>query len=415
MGRTPVWHRLGVGAIDQGLSAGTNLLIAVVGARALPAAEFGILSVLMLVYTISLGATRSLVGEPALMRFADPAQWRRAILGGGTLIALPVSCALGVAGGLLGGDGGRSCLVLALLMPLMLGQDMGRYIAFAERQPGGALRLDITWTTVEIGLLAFFHLSGRTSLTTITLAWAIAGAAGGAQSAWRSSRVLPLPSAAWIRHSWEYSWRYLGAFVTGVGVAHASSLLVGVVADVTAVGSIRGATVLFGPLNVLFFSAIAVLVPEAAAAETSPEVQQRRLVYASTCLAALAGGITLFALLMPDSFGEGLLGSSWPGAQGVLVPMGCAAALGGISAGADIGLRSAGLVRAVLRLQLFLAPMQLIAPVGFAAVAGAPGYAWAFVAVTAISTSLRWYTYVQRARQPQSLATTSDDSDPRAS
>lgn len=69
-------RRVGVAVIDQTLSAGSNVMIAVVAARLLGASEFGVFGVTYLIYVISTGIIRAMVGEPALVRSHENPHWR---------------------------------------------------------------------------------------------------------------------------------------------------------------------------------------------------------------------------------------------------------------------------------------------------------------------------------------------------
>jgi O-antigen/teichoic acid export membrane protein len=382
---------LGIAVVDQGVSAATNVSVTIVAARSLSAEDFGVFGVLFLVYLIAIGAVRALVGEPALVRLPHPAGWRGDVLGSGLLISLLAAGAVAVGGGILLEEHRTAVVLLVVLLPLMVLQDLGRYIAFAERRPAHALRLDLTWAVAQtLALSAVVVGGGHLSLVAVVGAWSLGGAVGGVHALRRNHWSRPHLSSRWVRASWEYSWRYLSTFATTAGIAQVTAIALGGVAGVTAVGALRAVQVLFGPLNVLFTGVVAALVPEAAQPEHAEAAARHRLVGISAGLAVLAGGVVVGGLVVPSWVGHAALGDTWPAARDLLVPVGLVAACGAAISGADIGLRAARAVRESLGVQLRLAPAQLVVPIAGALVADVAGYAWALAGVSGVGAVMWW-------------------------
>ncbi|MGI8792719.1 MAG: hypothetical protein ACR2H3_06030 [Acidimicrobiales bacterium] len=373
------------------MSASTNILITVVAARTVGLEDFGVFGVLYLLYLTVIGAVRALVGEPALVRVPHPDGWRRDVFA--SALALSMPAAVGLAAGATLLHANLAALVLAALLPAMAMQDVGRYVGFATRRPEDALRLDVTWGAAQVVALLALGWTGRLTLVSIVAAWAGAASLGGVQALWLNDRVLPMPTLRWIRASWEYSWRYLATFFMTAGIVQFTGLMLGAVSGATAVGAVRASQVLFGPLNVLFAGAIAVVVPEAARTDARSAGTRRRLVSISASLVVAAAAVMAIGLTLPDRAGRFVLGETWPAARELIVPVGLVALFGAVIAGADIGLRAARAVRGRLAVQLRLTPLQLLVPIGGAVLGDAAGYSWGLAAVTAVAAALWWRAF----------------------
>jgi O-antigen/teichoic acid export membrane protein len=380
-------RRVGLAVIDHGVSAGSNLAVTVVAARMLDATEFGAFAVSYLLYVVITGAIRALVSEPALVQAGGPVGWQRGMVAAGLFLALGAASVVAAIGIALERQLGDPLVVLAFCLPGLVAQDLGRYVAFAERRPERALRLDVLWAVaMGVGFTAVWSLGWETSEAPL-LAWGVAGSMTGA-FALRDSGV-PLPDLDWIRRSWIYSWRYAVAFAVTAGITYMTTLLLGVIEDVRSVGTIRGVQVLYGPLNVLYAGLFAVLVTEGVA-ELGSSALRSRLTKVVVLLVAVAGSVTAFWYVAPSSFGRAVLGSSWAPAREVLVPAGMVAALGGVVAAANIGLRARRAVRENLAVQIQVAPVLLGAPLIGAGVSGVQGYMWALVGASVLSAGMWW-------------------------
>lgn len=388
--------RVPTAIIDQGVAAGTNLLLMLVAARWLDAEEFGVIGLLYAVYLLVLGSARALAAEPALVRAGQP-RWREETAGAGLAVALVAMIGTGIAGavGLLPGP----ALVLAVALPFLLVQDMGRYIGFAAKRPTLALRLDLVWLAALVVALAGLLVADRRSATDVLAAWSVAGGVSAAVFVGVHLRQVPRPSTAWIRSSWRFSWRYLVAFATTAGVTYAAILALGAIDGVESVGTVRATQIIFGPLNIVYAGVLVTLVPDGHGDEWATPAFQRRLRLIAACLAAMAAVVTAGSILLPDSIGEALLGDSWSSAQEILLPVGVTAMFASFLAGAEIGLRAGREVRPSLRTQLGLAPVNLLLPIAGAVVGGIDGFAWATAAGIAIGAVTWWVVLVLRLKE----------------
>lgn len=390
--------RVPTAIVDQAAAAGSNLLLMLVAARWLDADAFGVLGLLYAVYLLVLGATRALAAEPALVR-ADQPRWRQDTTSAGLAVALAAAGVLAVIG--FAGVARGPTLVLALILPALIVQDMGRYVGFAARRPALALHLDLIWGGTMALALTGLAITGHRSVTELLAAWGATGTASAAVFLGVQLRSFPRPSTRWIRSSWLFSWRYLVAFATTAGVTYAAIVLLGAIDGVESVGTIRATQIIFGPLNVVYAGVLVTLVPDGHGDRWASPVYQRRLRLTSACLTTIAALVTLASIALPDSIGRALLGASWRNAHAILLPVGVTAMLASLLAGAEIGLRAARAVQASLRTQLCMAPVYLLLPVAGAAVDGINGFAWATALSIGIGTATWWIVlaaYLRRAR-----------------
>jgi O-antigen/teichoic acid export membrane protein len=180
--------------------------------------------------------------------------------------------------------------------------------------------------------------------------------------------------------------RYLlPEYFLGLGAMQFGILLVGVIASATAVGSLRAAQVLLGPLGVVGAAVFQFAVPEVARRTSA----SRR--WLATFAAGLSGGLGLLTigyvalmLLLPDAVGLALFGNSWAGAAAVLLAMGLSSVSSSLANGPAGVLYGLGQARATFRINLAKGPVLLVALLVCTFLAGAVGAAWALAAVEAI-------------------------------
>ncbi len=237
-------RRLSVITIDQVIAGASNVLIAVLAARLLGVASFGLFGIVFLVYTIALGVTRALVNDPLLVHPLE-AQDRLGEVIGTSLPARHRSRPRS-AGGRVGRAAwwdprlGDALLVLAACMPLLALQDLGRYLGFATQKPAAAVVLDVSWLVLLLVAVSALFVTGTHVLAWFIAAWGGSGAAAGlllfAQHPPRGVRF----GFSWLRHTWGFSWRYLISYTSTQGTALGLSGGVGAIAGARALGGRPG-------------------------------------------------------------------------------------------------------------------------------------------------------------------------------
>lgn len=378
-------RKLSWNLVDQGLSAASNFALAIVVARSVDASEFGAFAIALMVYGISVAATKSVVGQPLQMRYssADPLA-QRAEISRATGFVLPIGAALAVVAAVIGllvsGSVGSSMLALAIVLPVLLVQDSCRMAMFTIGKPAWAAAIDAVWTVVQFALLAALLLTGHQQVWLLIIAWGVAAGIS-ALLGLVLLRVRPmiLQGLGWFR-SQRHLIRYLfPEYLLGLGAAQFGIVLVGVVASADAVGSLRAAQVLLGPLLILATAAFQFAVPEMA---SRPSMTSRQRAAFGLGISGGLGLITIAyvggLLLMPGWAGAALFGDSWAGAAAVLLPMGLASLASSQANGPAGVLYAMGRAQWTFRITLVKGPVTMVVLLLGAALWAAPGAAWAF-------------------------------------
>jgi O-antigen/teichoic acid export membrane protein len=404
--------RLSLGVVDQILSSGSNFIATLVAARTLGATHFGSFSVILVSYLMALGFNRGLCGEAMLVRPGEGEDERRArgsrATASAVYVGLGASVIFVVVSSLTHGDLSRCALVMAFVMPGLLLQDTLRYAAFSRDEPKAALISDGFWTVgqfVAFGLLALEVAQPTPAV--VVLCWALPGVGGGLLQM-AIDRVVPRlrSGVEWIAANRDLSLRYALDFLSSQGAGQVATYALAGISGVTAVGTLRGAQTLFGPLNILLTGTYIVLVPEGRRA-----VQRSTRQLTVMCLtAALAFMTTAFVvlgllLLLSHDQGAAILGPTWPAARTVLLPVALGNAAGGLYAGATTGLRAMSAAGSLLRVRLITMPTAILCPLVGAVLGDAKGMAYGIVVAELIA--ITWYAMAYR-REIRAFVPSSD-------
>ena len=124
-----------------------------------------------------------------------------------------------------------------------------------------------------------------------------------------------------------------------------------------------------------------------------------------------------FALLLPTSVGEALLGSTWEPARAVLLPTIVSQIGSVLSSGPSMGLRTFAAARRSLRVSLINSVVAVVLGVGGAIAAGVDGAAWGLAAAALISAGLWWRAFLlemtlqTRLRRPSEAGSSGGQAD----
>jgi O-antigen/teichoic acid export membrane protein len=351
---------------DQALSSLSNAGLSIVVARSVGVNEFGTYSVVLLVFTFSIGLSRTLVTDPLVIRFSSssPADRKAA-----TAHAAGAALVLGLVGSLLclgaavvlGGPLGTALSALAVVLPLILVQDTWRYGFFADNRPSAATVNDLLWTVLQFGTVAVLISTGLNQVGPLVLAWGGSAAAAAILGAWQAG-VVPSPAQArpWFRTHHQLASRLAADYVINTGAVNLALVLVGSTLGIAALGALRAAQVLLGPLQLLTSGVTAFVLP----------VFSRRvsrgasIVRPASITAAVVAPISLawvaLLLVLPDAAGQELLGATWDRARDALLPLGAMMVILSLVMGAGLGLKALGRSDLVLRITLVQAPLIIL-------------------------------------------------------
>ncbi len=396
--RRPRSGKAGLTTVSQILSSISNLGAVIFAAHSLSPADFGWFSLVLMVYGVGLGIVHSLISVPAVAHpeEADAHPWR--ILGsaltvttwgaipciGGALLAMAAGSPLGTA-----------LLALAVTAPLLLLQNVGRYVSFARADPKGALVLDALWLALWIAAVAVCLAQDWTSLFTITLTWAGSGALAAvyvlAQYGWPDER----PSLAWLRGRWGFSWRSLVGNVSATSGALLGSVAVALVSTPISVAAIRASMLLRRPSQ-LMQSAISTSVANDVAREHSDFAATKRHQRRAMLMSSGAGVVNLAIVVwLPDPAGRLVLGEVWALIDPLRLPVGLTIVAFASQAGVRAALLGNRQIQTIMFAEISGTIITIVALVIGAFIDDAAGALWGLVVGTTF-ISLTWWVLFAR-------------------
>jgi O-antigen/teichoic acid export membrane protein len=345
-------RRISVIAIDQVIAGASNLLMSVLAARVLGTVHFAFWTIVFLVYILALGISRALICDPLLVHTEEAEKRPGEVIGTSTLLGLGVGAlvaAAGVVTRLWQTDLGDSLMVLGACMPLLMFQDLGRYLGFATKRPGRAVVLDSVWLGVLIPTVVVLYVADLRTLTWFVIAWAGVGGATGLLTFWQYRMHTIERTFAWLRYTWSFSWRYLISYSATQGSSLVGSSAVGAIAGARQLGGLNGTVLLARPFGTIQVAAVAATVAEISRSRGERNVARRYAsrISAVTTVVALVNGAVMLAL--PDKVGRQILGATWHVAQPMLLPTAAQLVALGVITGARAGLLGLrGIRRAVV-------------------------------------------------------------------
>ncbi|MCW2804803.1 MAG: hypothetical protein JWN06_3020 [Propionibacteriaceae bacterium] len=380
------FHSRHVTVLDQIASSASNFLLVAVVAHVSAPASFGQFSLAYVVLIFFLGLQRALIGEVLLVRFsavdADTVAFRPPV--GLALVVGMVGLAVLVGGAVLTPQASGVWLALSLSMPAVLLQDVLRYVFICRKLSGFAFLLDAVWAVLSIGAMLILAATGFGTVAIIA-AW-IGGALVAAVLGLVLTRAVPQPIAGirWFVANRDLSIRFSAEYAS----LNASTALVwfGLAGPLGSVGvaALRGASLLFSPLNTGFNAVRIAMIPELVRLRGSQRYR-RGLLETGAILGGLAVVWGLVVLFLPDSAGRLLLGATWDEAKGLRLP-------NFVQSLAMVGytvllsyFRSSSLHSLSSRMRAVLAALTLALPLAAAVLFGVQGSAWGFAVAVGVA------------------------------
>lgn len=379
---------------DQGVAALTNIAVLVVAARQSSAPAFAAFSVVYTAFTVVLGLATAFVGQALVLERGDPHAVRTAcrsalaftggasvLLGG--LTAAAVQCVPGPPGRLAGG-----LAALGAVLPVLLTHECLRYVFSTLRRSDHALTADLLRLLVAVPVLVLQpDTSGPARLIAV---WGLSGL-----PALLTALVLARPR---LRDGGTDPLRYLRAghlgrrFAVEFSVGNAGTQLavvgLGLVATPLAVGALRGATTLFGPLNVLF-NAVTGFGPPLLGRLDGARRAARVAAGTGAALALAAGGWAAVLCVLPGRAGRALLGDTWPSAAHLLPATGSQYAVMALVTCGLLTLRVLS-PRATLPIQVVFSLTSVCCLLGGYLAGGVLGAAWGLCLGSAAKAAATW-------------------------
>jgi O-antigen/teichoic acid export membrane protein len=399
--------RAGWSVADQAISSLTNFALAVIAARLLDAEDFGGFAAALAVYFFAASLARATCGELLIIRHSagKASEHARAALGGALGIGL-LSSACAFGGWLLvDGSFGDALGALVLVLPGLLLQDTLRYLFVADGRPSAAFANDAVWAVAQLVFVGAIVIADEVSTSTIVLTWGLAGALAAVVGLVQARSWPDLAAGPeWFRSNRGLWPRYLAEFFATMGAWQVMVFAVGGIAGLTAVGALRAAQVLYGPLHFVFYGARLAVIPEGVRDHARGEsVFFRQALLVGAAVVGLSLAWTAVIVALPDSIGEALLGDSWTDATDVRLTFGLYMVSQAVIVGALVGLRIVVAAASSMGAALISAAAIIVVPALAATTGDLTTIGWGVALGGAIGAAAWWWQLV-RLRSP-SLAT----------
>lgn len=381
---------------DQALSSLSNAGLSIVVARSVGVEEFGGFSVVLLVFSFAIGLSRTLVTDPLVIRFSAVSTRERRTAtghaaGAAFVLGLVGSAVCLVSAVVLGGTLQTALTALALVLPLILVQDTWRYAFFADGRPAAATFNDLVWTVLQFSAVAVLIALGLDQVEPLVLAWGGSAAAAAVVGAVQA-RVWPHPghARAWFRTHHHLASRLAADYAVNTGAVNLALVLVGSTLGIAALGALRAAQVLLGPLQLFTSGVTAFVLPVFSRRASSGGSLVKPAAVTAAIVAPISFLWVLLLLVLPDAAGQELLGDTWDRARDTLLPLGVMMVLTSLAMGANLGLKALGRSELLLRVTLAQAPGIILFTWLGAELGGVAGAASGLAAAHLVGLFLVW-------------------------
>ncbi|WP_299538504.1 hypothetical protein [uncultured Streptomyces sp.] len=386
---------------DQGVAALTNILVLVAAARLSTVPDFARFSAVYLVFTVLLGVSGAYTGQPLVLTRGDGGRARAACRSAVafTLLAAAALGALLAAGCLfVPGETARGLLALGLVLPVVLGQDATRYAFSTLQAPHLALTGDLVRLVCVLAALGVqSHGAGTGRLVAVWGLSALPALLLSLALLHRRTSDAPTDLRPLLRRG-HLGRRFVVEFGVGNATSQLSVLGLGAVGNPLVVGALRGATTLFGPLNVLFTSATSFGPPLIGRLDGD----RRRVRAAAALGAVLAAVAALWATalaLLPAGAGRQLLGDTWGPASALLPASGSQYAAMAVGTCGLLALRMLD-PKTTLAIQVVFSLTAVAFLAGGYALAGIEGAAWGLCLGSVCKAAATWTRVARLRRRP---------------
>jgi hypothetical protein len=409
------------GAADQVFSSLSNGLIIYAVAVVTAAQNFGQIALLLTLLAAAIGALRGALGTPLLLMAGRA---RSDIRREGSFAVTSALLVSPIVGGLIWAVAGSGIRLPAILIivatPIVLVEDVLRYVAIAQGRPhvaalwdgvwlaGSAALLVATWVHLPVATTAYL-IGGWTALAFLALVGMLVGVRVGPRLRQYS---------AWISDGWQHRARYGTDSGLEQTMAFAVLLFVAVVLSPEVTAALRGATALLAPVSIAANAIPLVVIPESRRLDMPPPQVWSSLARIALVLTSgsLLIGVALF--FMPLTVGELVLGRTFEAAQAIVPIIAFEYAIGAWIIAATVFLRTFNRSADALKLKVSWVLVVLVTVFGGAvlfrtaagvAVGGAT--ATTFIAAVVLLRFKPWATPASPSR-PERLQPVAPDSSP---
>jgi len=380
--------------IDQAIAGASNLAIILLASHVLGRSS-GYFVIIFTVYSLALGASRALIGDPTLIHPEEARDRPGEPIGAAVVLGVGLGALILGAGAITtiwNHEMGSALMVLAVvIMPLLL-QDLGRELGFATKRPGRAISLDSLWLLLVIAGAVGLKLTHTHALGWFVAVWGGTGAVA-AVLTFSQNRGFPITlGIGWIRFTWPFSWRYLLSYSANSGASLVGTSALGAVAGKTALSGVGGNVSLVRVFGTFQIAAVAAGTSRIARTALRPrEVLGLGAKFSAltTTVAALNG---LVLVVLPDRIGEAVLGGPvWEAAKPLLWANAAQILCLGIITGARAGMLGMRAAKYTVKIDVVTTVVVLAATVIGVVVHGVLGAFWA-VGIGQAAMAIVWWS-----------------------
>jgi O-antigen/teichoic acid export membrane protein len=372
----------------------TTFALFVVAGHGLGPTGLGTVAIAYAMYLVALGFQRALVNDPLIARGTGQ--------GGSndheTASAFTASLVLGVtaagslaaSGLLVGGHVRTALLAISPWVAALLVQDLARAVLFRDRRGRFAAAADGIWLAAVVASAPLAVASEQDKV--VIACWGVGGVISAAFCVLALGQTFERlrSSLQW----WRRRARPLGQWLALGGVIFtacfsATILALSAILGVAALGGLRAAQTVFGPMT---------LVAPALALPGLPAIVRARARHDGTASQAVLGitglalAIVVLYVAVASFFADDLLalafGSAFAGFDDLLLPVAATQLFAAAGVGLVLVLKAQGRGAALVAAWSAGAAVTLVLACIFAAVGGAVGAAWGFAAGSAAEAAL---------------------------
>ncbi|MBC7596541.1 MAG: hypothetical protein H7288_21885 [Kineosporiaceae bacterium] len=370
-----------------------GLLLSVAIARRSSVSEFSTFAIAMSLYLLVNGCIRSAITETTLSLEHSSTSDRRGFERA-SIAALFAAVGL-VIGSLIFES--LYMVVLGLSIHGLTALDYSRTVNSALFDAEVALKQGLSWS-IAVAIVALTSFAIPVAPIVVFSTWAGVGALVGYISLW-------VGGYSW-RPIWPRNRQHTGAamffsldYLAGSGGSLLSTNLLPLAINASAVGAIRGAGTVLGPIGLLSTTARSLTISYLSRARAvSSQHEFKSALAVTTALLCAVGPLALSLAFLPDGIGSFLLGESWTPASSVLLPLALESVLALVGSIAAAGHRSRMAGTRSLALRAAVGIPRPFAIVVAATSFGLEGAVWTMAAIAALNVVVWWISYWRLTR-----------------
>lgn len=392
-----VW---GVG--DQVASSLTNFALSFVILRSVAVEDFGAFTIAFSAYVFAVRVGRALLGEPLVIRFSAVTEDRRraavrSAVGAAVILGLLAGLVILLIAWLIKGEVGAGLVVVAVVLPGLLAQDTYRFGFFAAGRAQKAFVNDAAWGVVQLVAILALVAAGESSIPTLLLAWGLGGNAAAVLASIQAGvGPDPLQTRSWLSDHRDLGPRFVAELIIGRGIGQVVLYAIGGIAGLAALGSLNGARVLLGPVNIAFLGLAPIAVAEGAQLRVADPDRFRRFTRSlAVGFALVAACVGVGLLFVSERFGSRII-SNWGDVRPYLAPVTLWVAGQGVIHAWRVGLRALEAPRESLIAQLTAAPAVILGGIFGAVLWDGLGGAIGLTIASAVGSVIWYRQYARR-------------------